>query len=623
MRLYLSLFLLLLAAAVLYWPGLSGGFVFDDYSNIIGNPTLRLFNGSLASLVDASTGGIASPFGRPLSMASFAVNYHYGGELPFGFKLVNLLVHLSNGVLIFLLARRLLPRLTDTFHSGWAALWVAALWLLHPINLTPVLFVVQRMTSLSALFTLLALLLYLRGRESRGVTQGAWLVASLLICWPVGVLAKETALLLPLYLLLIEGFCLGRMRMFSPRKLYLFAGLMAVLAVTVLFWWWPFVLSTYQYRDFSLGERMLTEARVLWIYAGQLLLPWPDNFALHHDDIPLSHSLIDPVSTSLAVAGLLAVLGIAFNQRRRRPWLSFSILWFLVGHILESSLLGLEIAYEHRNYLPSLGVFIGLAIAVLPDVRRRVGEVPRWAAALAMVAFCTLVTGLRAMQWSDGYLRTQIEAMTHPQSVRTQHEAGQAILSRAIARGMLDDTSYKMARAHFLSAVDLDPQTKGPFVSILFLDCTMGVRLDESLWSELLARMAGARFVPGEERFVHGLADLLSNNRLCLSLEQTDALISAGLSNPTAYPKMRGMLHAVAMGSALARRNDLKLARSHAEAAVSDDPGSAVQHINLIRLLLLNGDIESARREYAVLARLSIPPASRKEVEEYKRVLAY
>jgi protein O-mannosyl-transferase len=620
--------LLLLAVAALYWPGLGGGFVFDDYPNIVENPALRLFDGRLASLFDASTGGIASPLGRPLSMASFAANYYYGGESPFGFKLVNLLIHLANGVLVMFLVQRLWPRLTghhqaEPRQSEWAALWISALWLLHPINLTPVLFVTQRMTSLSTLLMLAALLLYLRGRATSGLRQGLWLSASLLLCWPAGMLAKETALLLPLYLLTIEAFALGGFRAFTPRTLRVLAGVAVALAVAALFWLWPLIIGTYQARDFTLGERLLTEMRVLWLYAGQILLPWPDQFALHHDDIPLSRSLIDPLATLWAALAWLAMLAFAFFQRRQRPWLSFAVVWFLAGHALESSVLGLELDYEHRNYLPSLGIFIGLAAALLPAKAGQTGNAPRWAAALAIVGFCALATGLRAMQWGDQYQRTQIEAMTHPESSRTHHDAGQAILSREIASGGIDNMSYQMARTHFANAARLNNNDKGSLTSMLFLDCTVRSRFDEAAWSDLLKRMGGTRLVFGEERFVHGLSKLLSNNLLCLSPEQTDALIAAGIANPTASAKIRGMLHTVAMDHALVRLGDMPLARRYAEAAVMDDPGSAVLYINLIRLLLLSGDLTAAQRQYAVLRGLSIPSANRKEVEDFGRALAH
>lgn len=618
----LTLPLLLIVVLVIYWPGLGGSFVFDDFPSVVENPALRLFDGSWAGLFEASTGGVASPLGRPLSQASFAANFYFGGESPFGFKLVNLLIHLINGLLVFFLAQRLLPTLIRERQVGWAAFWVAAIWLLHPINLTPVLFVVQRMTGLSALFTLAALFLYLQGRECSGLKRWFFLAASLLLCWPAGVLAKETALLLPLYLLIIEVFIYDGLRTLTDRQRFLWGTVGMAIILVVLYWSWPLILGSYQYRDFTLVERLFTEARVLWGYILQIVLPLPDLFALHHDDIPVSRSLINPVTTLLAIVAWLVVVLVAVFQRKSRPWIGFAFAWFLAGHALESSVLGLEIAYEHRNYLPSFGVIVGLVAVLLSGSRRQVGMLSRGVAALSMLAFCALVTLLRANQWGDEYLRTQIEAMTHPQSFRAQESAGRAILSREIASGEIDDISYQMARAHFEAASSLNVKDKGALTGILFLDCAMQAKFDSAAWGELLKRMAEAPLTFGEERYVHGLSHLLSNNRLCLSLEQEKNLIAAGLSNPSVSPKLRGMLYTVAMEHALTRLEDLERALYYAEQAVFVDKGSVVLHVNMIRLLLLSGDIAAAKQAYLQLAQLPIPPANRKDIDNFQRILA-
>ncbi len=117
-----------LIVVVVYWPGLQGGFFFDDASNIVENPALRLFDGSFYSLIDASVNGVASPLGRPLSMASFALNLYFGGLDPFSFKLVNLLIHLVNGVLVFLVVGQLWNRLNRVRGAGFLPLSVALLW---------------------------------------------------------------------------------------------------------------------------------------------------------------------------------------------------------------------------------------------------------------------------------------------------------------------------------------------------------------------------------------------------------------------------------------------------------------------------------------------------------------
>lgn len=607
--------LLLLAVVVIYWPGLWGEFVFDDQANLVANPSLRVFDGSLASLLEASTGGAASPLGRPLSLASFAANYHFWGEAPFSFKLTNLLLHLANGLLVYWLARTLLPRLTDTSDARVAPLWVAALWLLHPINLTPVLFVVQRMTSLSAFFALAALNLYLHGRPAAGRVRWPYLALAFLVCWPAGTLAKETALLLPLFVLLFEWLALGGLRAIPATWLRYGAASVVLAGTATLIFNWQFVANTYQYRDFTIGERLLTEARVLWMYVGQMLLPWPTLFSLHHDDIAISRSLFAPLLTLPAIVGWLFAAGFAITQRERRPWLTFAVFWFLAGHALESSLLGLELAYEHRNYLPSIGIFLGLSAALLPRAATAFGWLPRQALAWGFVALCALVTGLRAAQWSDELVRTQAESANHPESARTHFEAARAILARQLPGGEIATTALRAARSHFQQAAQLNPHEKAALASILYLDCAAGLSPDLKVRRQLLDRLGQARFTPGEEGFVQGLSDLFANDLLCLSERDVEALLAAALANPTATARIRGMLHAVAMDYAAVRHGSLPQARQHAQAAVESDPGNAVLRINLIRVLLRLGETAEAQRQYAVLRTLRVPAANRREVE--------
>lgn len=609
------LFVLLLLTGAIYWSGLSGGFAFDDHTNIVDNAALELFDGSFSSLIDASSTGTASPLGRPLSMASFAIDRYFWGYQPFYFKLVNLLIHLVNGLLVYLLVRQIWPLLLRDNRAQYGALWVSAIWLLHPINLMPVLFVVQRMTSLAAFFTLASLCLYLYGRQASGARRWASLALSLLVFWPTGILAKETALLLPLFILLCEWLVLGGFRAYSPLRRRTGITLLVLLAAGVLIADWAFISSTYLNRDFTLGERLLTETRVLWFYLMQMLLPWPDFFSLHHDDFVISHGLLAPPQTALAILAWIVLAGFAFHQRQQRPWLMFALAWFLAGQALESSFLGLEIAYEHRNYVPSIGIFLGLGVWILPHPSIESGRVPRIVLALCLFILCGLITGLRAAQWGDEYIRTQIEAKTHPDSTRTNYEAALAIVDKTLAKGNMSLMAYQMAHYHFQRAAVLDPHNKAALMGMLYLDCANGLKKDISVQQAFFQRMATTRFPPNDAGFIQSLSDMLVNNLLCMNEREVDVLLTGALANPQADGRARGMLHAVAMDYAAAKLGSLPKALAHAQAAVESDPGSVSLNINLIRLLVRLNRIDSAKHQYAVLKGLRIPPLDRDEVE--------
>jgi hypothetical protein len=283
--------------------------------------------------------------------------------------------------------------------------------------------------------------------------------------------------------------------------------------------------------------------------------------------------------------------------------------------VLESTFLGLEIAYEHRNYLPSLGIFIGLAAGLLPAPGSNGGKVPRLALALSIIVFSGVVTGLRAAQWGDEYVRTQIESNTHPESSRTHNDAARAILDKTLHTGFMNLSAYNMTRIHYQRAAQFDPNSKAALMGVLYVDCAVEAKKDLATQTALFERLAHTRSTLGDFAFIQSLSDILSNNMLCMTQREIDDLFAAALSNPWADGRARAMWHAVAMDYAAARLGSLTQARVHAQAAVESDPGSVPLHINLIRILVRLDDSAAARRQYAILRQLPIPPVNRAEVE--------
>src|SRR5687768_15208994 len=194
-----------LLAVLAYSPGLGGGWFFDDFPNIVDNPDVQPTRLDLATLANAALSSPASDIGRPLASLSFVANHALGGLDPFGWKLANLAIHLANGWLVFLLTLALceaaVRRGRPVARASATAVLVACAWLLLPINLTTVLYVVQRMESLANLFVLLGLLGYVRARlRMQLAATGAFAaIASVAVATALGVLAKESAILLPLF----------------------------------------------------------------------------------------------------------------------------------------------------------------------------------------------------------------------------------------------------------------------------------------------------------------------------------------------------------------------------------------------------------------------------------------
>ncbi|ROZ79140.1 tetratricopeptide repeat protein [Ramlibacter sp. WS9] len=592
--------LLLLA---LYWPGLQGGFIFDDFSSIVENPALRSTDGSIASLTTAASSGISGPLGRPLSMLSFAANLHLFGAAPYSFKVTNLAIHIANAALFFVIALQLgrWVNRTSRVRAWLLAAAVAAAWAMHPLNAMPVLYVVQRMTSLSALFSLCALSLWLFGRQAQGARGVLAMAASILVLWPAAVFSKETGLLLPAHIFLCEWLVLGTFRTVPTRLKWWAAAIAGVLLSTLCWAKWGFITAGYSVRDFGMVERLMTEARVLWFYVGQLLLPAPHFFGLFHDDIPISRGLFAPPETLLAIAGWVAVAMLAFWQRARRPLFAFAVFWFLASHALESTLFPLEIAHEHRNYIASFGIVLWLFSFMLPVQANARWPVPRLVLAISFVSFCGLVTTLRSMQWANEFLRSQADVANHPNSARSNFQAASAIMQRTFEAGGGNALAYQSVQFFYRRAAELDKNGKAALVGLVYLDCITGVQKDAALRARLLERFVYGRYSLGDRGIVQSLSGLLVEGRLCMDDNEAKALIEAALSNPYADATTRAMIYAVAMDYAVARLNSVPLAIGYAQAAVASDPGSAALRSNLIRLLLRANRVEEARREYTWL----------------------
>lgn len=433
-----AIWLLLAAAMVLtaavFWPGLAGPFVLDDHLNLRQLGAEGGIN-SAADLLRYLMTGPAGPTGRPLSLLTFAANAQDWPADPFAFKLTNLLIHLVNGALVFLVVRRLVALLGgDARRAAATALLAATLWLLHPIQLTAVLYAVQRMTELSAMFVLAGVLVYLRGRELAVRRPLSGLVVMSLAVGVGGGLAtlsKENGVLLPLFLLVLEATILSVVTAPSrPRHWRVWALVFLAAPTAYVVWYLIGAVDAggYARRAFSGTERLLTQPRILFDYLGLILVPPLRPPMLMADGYVVSEGLWRPPVTALAMAGLAALLAAGWWLRRRQPVLAFAILWFLAGHVLESTSLSLELYFEHRNYLPLLGPALAVAWGIVV-----VGTRWRWAGialAAGAVAATALPTWREAQVWRSEASLAAAWAQRHPESARAQQMLGRYHLDR-------------------------------------------------------------------------------------------------------------------------------------------------------------------------------------------------
>ncbi len=419
-----------------FGQGLFGGFFYDDFSNLDGLSLLNA-DSSLYNTLQYALNGVASMLGRPLSLLTFALQHGSWDQHPEDFVRVNILLHLLNGALWWWLIVGL-QRLGPLTQVRWLPVAACALWVLLPIHGGAVLYVVQRMTVLAATFTLLGLLLYVLGRDGARLDRPAkaysLMSAGVLVGVGLGTLAKETAALLPLLILVLEVTLLQRVprprhwRAWSAIFLWLPAGMLAAY-LTLRF---PIFLAEYGSREFTLGQRMLTESRVLWMYLGDAFVPSPAGVRLLYDDLLLSVSFWQPWTTAAAVVLWIASASAAIVLRRTAPVFSFAVAWYLAGHLLESSFIALELAFGHRNYLPVMGPALAMCVGLahllsLPRARRLRPLIV--VAAMAYIGVLGLGSWLSASLWGRPLDQAHYWALRQPESRRALQHYGE-MLSR-------------------------------------------------------------------------------------------------------------------------------------------------------------------------------------------------
>lgn len=587
----------LLLSIAIYWPGLSGGFFFDDSGNILEPSGVRLTVITPRSLLDAWESGVGGPMGRPVAMLTFAANYYFTGFEPFFFKATNLLIHCLNGVLVFIAAalfhRAAYP---DSVHAGPGLfpVMVAGLWLVHPIQLTSVLYVVQRMTSLAAMFILIALILHIWARQRSRTTVTEWLCFALAwgLCFPLGVLSKESALLFVLYVTVYEAVLQRNLRQGfdSFGRAYMVFILIAILAaIGYLSFPGAGLLQGYEYRTFTVMQRLLTEFRILWEYIGQILMPVLEKFALYHDDLVVSMGVLEPKTTLLAAFGLAALFALCWLTRIKFPLVSFGVLWFLVGHSLESTIFPLELMHEHRNYLPSLGIFVALAALIQALSRLQNGfKIAAPVAFFAFFVYVGLLTSFRADMYGNDFRRTQIEAAYRNGSVRSQYEAGALLVNlySANPNQMLAD----LAEAHFKRVSALDPTDKLALMGQLQLDCLSKKDSRNEIFEELRNRLANGRILAMDRTVMNAVAEMSNVGTLCLTREQVNELFIVAIGNPSATLEDRSVIRSDHVLYMWEGKADYPAARDVLLTAIDENPNDVLNAVNLLKLSVFAGN---------------------------------
>lgn len=477
-----SLLAALLLTYALYYPGLGGPWLVDDGLNL---GSFLSYPAGLAPYTELIFGNISGPLGRPVSMATFAINHLLDRFDTPSLKMTNLLIHQSCGLLLFWLIWRLnktRPLLAGS-HPALLPAVVAIWWMLLPLHVSTVLYLVQRMTLLASFFSLACCLAYSYGRSVSLSHKRLGLVlvsTSLLVLFPLAVLSKESAFVTLPWLILIELFFFAQAPVWRMgiRKTLAALCLLTVALMTLA------VIgldldNNYLIREFTLQERLLTQGRVIATYISDIFIPSGPSMGLFHDDITISHNLLSPITTLPALAAIagLTVLSIQLSATRWWP-VAFGCLFYLSGHLVESTIVPLELYFEHRNYLPSAGLLLATTAALMIGWPRRQPVL----LALLMIYLTLLgaATSQRSHIWGSKPLLLQTSAQTHPHSLRAWTDYPESLL---------ESRQPRLALEAALLAATNNPANAGiHYLHMISIYC----RIQQPVPSELINRAANA-----------------------------------------------------------------------------------------------------------------------------------
>lgn len=465
----MCLAIILLVGCAIYWPGLDGPLLLDDLPQ-------------LASLLDEESlqpaelrGSIMSnsgPLGRPVSMMSFVGNHLLSGDNLYYWKLTNLMLHLVCGIAIFLF----LKSIETAIYVRWGrkhnylALIGTAVWLVHPLQVSTVLYLVQRMTQLATLFMALGLWFYAKARvqQWRGQKATFLLWSSILLFTPLAMLSKENGALLPLLVLVVEFFIFGfQQRPEIKRQFNWFLGLCIALPLIVgitllIVDLNGLVLDAYAGRPFTLVERLLTESRVITLYLSQIIWPDMSSMTFFYDNYSISQSLTDPLETIASILVLGILLASAWLLKNRQPLFAFGVFFYFGSMSMESTIFSLELVFEHRNYLGLIGIAIA-AYSLINQATKSI-VIKATVGLLGITLLCT-TTVARAKIWSS---ETSFYNYVY------KHNPGSPRINSILAEELTRQKKYNMA-IRLLESID----NNGARLQKIYIRCKRGDDLSE------------------------------------------------------------------------------------------------------------------------------------------------
>lgn len=608
---------------LVFVPGATGGYLLDDFhvlEPLSANGGIDSLRTLMSYIFSSSTG----PMGRPVSLLTFALNAQAWPADPYPFLVTNIVIHALTAVLVFIFVRRLLASAgveSDRNSHFLMALFAALIWALHPIHSSSVLYIVQRMTLLSALFSILVFICYLDLRKYILLNKAFESACYLFLCALFSILAlfsKENAVLIPAQLLLLECFLRlqgAQTNQWSKRLfIYVLAPCSIIIAGYLLFYLLDGLFGSKPgslVRGFDVYERLLTQARVLGDYLMSILVPRMQGAGVFHDNYPISQGLLQPATTLFWIIVHFGLLVTSWVYRRKLPLIFLGVFWFYLSHAIESTVIMLEIKFEHRNYLATIGV----ALAVVSGFSSLLtGRRVRVIMLSGVVGLCGLMTSLSASLWGNPALASKVWVEENPGSARALEHAAKVSLEY--------EKDINSAEGYLQRFIEVSPTStnKLKYISV-FCKTFDGNDPD---WTGLAE---GIRNGPRDWSLHRVISDLLSNKKsgVCELVGYKDVilLITAYRESPMYEGQLTlRYLDPIELSAAL-NTGDIQLIRK-VELRVSEMSNSLSQAVYRAGMLATHGYLALAQERLSQAieaAAIQLPSDSRKLVEAQQVLL--
>jgi protein O-mannosyl-transferase len=586
-------------------------FQFDGKVRILENPAIRMDRLTFDHLWNAAFGK-KSAKSRPVGNISFALNYYFHKDAPAGYHLVNIIIHVVSGILLWLFLKKTLQLKSvrsEFISPGGIALLGSLLWLVNPLQTQSVTYIMQRLNSLSAMFFMLSFLLYLNGRlQSRTARKWGWFLGSAL-AWFLALGCKQNAATLPFFIFLYEWYFFQDLSGDWLRRnlKYFLIILAAFIIIAFIFLGSKPIdrlssIQDFANKQFSLSERLMTQFRVVVYYLSLIIFPNPSRLNLDYD-FPLSHSLVNPITTLLSLIFIVGLTVLAVVLAKRQRLISFCIWWFIGNLVIESSVIPIAIIFEHRVYLPSMLVWLVPVVLLYRYLK------PQW---LAVCIFCVLLTLFsywtyeRNEVWRDAITLWADCVEKSPNKARPHNNLGEALL---------DQKRYDEALTNLLKAIQIDPNYIEARLNLGFLYEKQG-KTNEAIEQYHKAIQINPNYAKAYNNLGASLQKLNKTDEAISSLQKalqidpelSDAYMNMGVAlaaqnkNDAAIEYFNKALQLdpnlaraqFLLGEGLLKIGQTERGIHHIEIALQIDPDYAEAHNNLGGELLRQGKIDEA-----------------------------